>query len=113
MEKRIQLLTAIGFPPAQAKALDFVLDQYEQPFTQRDVDRGADIPQPAVSLALADFMNRKWIKSNETITHEKGRPHKEYLLAISKTLLYKDISRQVRGEIGSLEKALDELKEVL
>lgn len=49
--------------------------------TSRDIERGTDLRQPEVSLAMSLLMEKGWISTREIRTENKGRPVKMYSLS--------------------------------
>lgn len=75
----VNLLTEVGTKRNVAKVLVFLSNISEA--TSRAIERGTDLRQPEVSLALRYLMDRDWITSSESKTKGKGRPIKIYELA--------------------------------
>jgi predicted transcriptional regulator len=49
--------------------------------TSRAIERGTDLRQPEVSIAMRYLMEHAWITSRESKAESKGRPVKIYELA--------------------------------
>jgi predicted transcriptional regulator len=73
------LLIEIGTRKNIAKILVFLAKTPEA--TSRAVERGADLRQPDVSIAMRYLMDQGWIRCRESLPECKGRPIKTYGLA--------------------------------
>jgi predicted transcriptional regulator len=73
------LLIEIGTKRNVAKVLVFLANTPEA--TSRAIERGTDLRQPEVSIAMRYLMEQKWITNRESKAENKGRPVKIYELA--------------------------------
>jgi predicted transcriptional regulator len=73
------LLIEIGIKRNVAKVLVFLANTPEA--TSRAIERGTDLRQPEVSIAMCYLMEQNWISSRESKAESKGRPVKIYELA--------------------------------
>lgn len=71
-EAFVNLLIGIGIPRTVSKVLVFLANTPEA--TSRDIERGADLRQPEVSIALQYLKERNWITSRLEKTESIGRP---------------------------------------
>ncbi|MCX6697309.1 MAG: ArsR family transcriptional regulator [Methanoregula sp.] len=78
-EEFVNLLIEIGIAKNIAKVLVFLSHTPEA--TSRAIERGADLRQPEVSIAMQHLMEQGWIRSRESSAETKGRPMKIYELA--------------------------------
>jgi predicted transcriptional regulator len=78
-EEFANLLIEIGTKRNVAKVLVFLANTPEA--TSRGIERGTDLRQPEVSIAMRYLMEQGWIKSRESKAESKGRPVKIYELA--------------------------------
>ena len=78
-EEFVNLLIAIGITKNIAKVLVFLANTPET--TSRAIERGVDMRQPEVSIAMKSLIDRGWIRSRESSAESKGRPMKIYELA--------------------------------
>ncbi|MGA7628243.1 MAG: ArsR family transcriptional regulator, partial [Methanoregula sp.] len=101
-EEFSNLLVEIGTKKHIAKVLVFLTNIPEA--TSRDIERGTDLRQPEVSLAMQYLMDRNWIVSHEIKHESKGRPVKIYELATP----ISDIMDSLEKEME--KKANDQLK---
>jgi predicted transcriptional regulator len=78
-EEFVNLLIEIGLRRTVAKVLVFLANVEEA--TSRDIERGTDLRQPEVSIAMNYMYERDWLKSRESKAMSKGRPVKIYTLS--------------------------------
>lgn len=71
-ESFVDLLIGIGIPRTVSKVLVFLANTPEA--TSRDIERGADLRQPEVSIALQYLKERDWIVTRLEKTETIGRP---------------------------------------
>jgi predicted transcriptional regulator len=73
------LLIKIGTKKNIAKVLVFLAKTPEA--TSRAIERGTDMRQPEISMAMKYLMDQGWVRSRESSGESKGRPIKIYELA--------------------------------
>jgi len=73
-EEFANILIGIGTNKNVAKVLVFLANVPET--TSCEIERGADLRQPEVSLALQHMIEKDWIISRESTAERKGRPIK-------------------------------------
>jgi predicted transcriptional regulator len=78
-EEFANLLIEIGTKKNIAKMLVFLAGTPEA--TSPAIERGTDMRQPEISMAMKYLTNQGWIKSRESPSEHKGRPMKVYELA--------------------------------
>jgi len=78
-EEMADLLVHIGLKKNVAKVLIYLAHTHEA--TSRDIERGTDLRQPEVSIAMASLIDQKWVENRETKAENKGRPVKIYRLS--------------------------------
>jgi len=78
-EEFANLLIEIGTKRNVAKVLVFLANTPEA--TSRAIERGTDLRQPEVSIAMRYLQEQSWISSRESKAESKGRPVKIYELA--------------------------------
>lgn len=71
-EEFSRTLIAIGVPRTVAKVLVFLANTPEA--TSRDIERGADLRQPEVSIAMQYLKDKDWITSRMAKNESIGRP---------------------------------------
>ena len=78
-EEFANLLIKIGIKKNIARILVYLANIPEA--TSHDIERGTDMRQPEVSIAMRYLMDKGWIRSRESSADSKGRPIKIYELA--------------------------------
>lgn len=95
-EEFIDLLIRVGTRRNIATALVFMANADE--VSSRQIERGTDLRQPEVSLAMRYLIDRDWVISRENETPCKGRPLKIFKLAKPITEIVKSIEDEKRHE---------------
>jgi predicted transcriptional regulator len=90
-EEFSNILIAVGLPRIVAKVLVFLANAPEA--SSRDIERGADLRQPEVSLAMQYLQEQGWIASRLEKTDAIGRPQNLFSL-----------SRPIAEIIGQIQK---------
>jgi predicted transcriptional regulator len=98
-EEFINLLIEIGTKRTIAKALVFLANIKEA--TSRDIERGTDLRQPEVSIAIKYLEEQGWIKSWKTPSDKKGRPVWNYALAVPVPDIMTTIEKQKKTEANN------------
>jgi len=95
-EEFVNLLTGTGIKKNVARVLVFLASTTEA--TSRAIERGTDLRQPEVSLAMGYLMKQGWGESRECQTEGIGRPVKIYRLAKPITEIMDSIERNKEEE---------------
>jgi len=95
-EEFANLLMDIGTKRNVAKVLVYLINTKEA--TSRAIERGIDLRQPEVSLAIKYMAGQGWVTSNEIPSDKKGRPNKKYTLAIPVKDIMASIEKNTRDE---------------
>lgn len=90
-EEFSSILVSIGLPRIVARVLVFLANAAEA--SSRDIERGADLRQPEVSLAMQYLQEQGWIASRLEKTDAIGRPQNLFRL-----------SRPIAEIIGQIQK---------
>ena len=102
----VDLLIAVGTRRNVAHVLVFLANTPEA--TSRDIERGTDLRQPEVSLAMNYLIEKKWVTSSENRSAHKGRPTKVY--SLSRTIsaimdiLEKEQKEKAKKDLATLQK---------
>ena len=91
-EEFVSLLVRIGIKQTVARTL--VLLARLKTATSRDIEHGADLRQPEVSVAMKYLEGKGWIVCKETISSNKGRPIKVWTLNVPVRKILDTISRE-------------------
>ncbi|MDI6867284.1 MarR family transcriptional regulator [Methanoculleus sp.] len=78
-EEVAELLMDIGIKRNVARVLVFLTNNAEA--TSREIERGTDLRQPEVSIAMRYLKECDWIDVRESRSESKGRPVKIYNLS--------------------------------
>ncbi len=93
----VNLLIGIGVPRTVAKVLVFLANTPET--TSRDIERGADLRQPEVSIAMQYLKEQGWITSRLVRTESIGRPQNVVSLSRPIAEIIYRIQTEKEGEI--------------
>ncbi|OPY35648.1 MAG: hypothetical protein A4E34_00649 [Methanoregula sp. PtaU1.Bin006] len=96
-EEFVNLLIEIGMRRTVAKVLVFLANVDEA--TSRDIERGTDLRQPEVSIAMNYMFERDWLKNRESKAMSKGRPVKIYSLSKPVDKIFDSIEREKNQEV--------------
>jgi predicted transcriptional regulator len=100
-EKIAEALISLGMNKNVAMALTFL--QNMNAATSMDIERGVNLRQPEVSIAVKQLKEKNWITEREERKIGKGRPIKVFSLKVG----FNDIVNQLEKQH---EKALDEAR---
>lgn len=102
----VNLLIDIGTRKNVAQVLVFLANVPEA--TSRDIERGTDLRQPEVSLAMHYLIGQDWIRIRENKAEGKGRPVKIYSLSkpIDRIMnsIEKDKKEQAKKQLARVQK---------
>ena len=96
-EEFVKLLIEIGMRRTVAKVLVFLANVKEA--TSRDIERGTDLRQPEVSIAMNYMFEQNWLKNRESKAMSKGRPVKIYELALPMPKILDSIEKEKNQEV--------------
>jgi predicted transcriptional regulator len=94
-EEFTNLIIEIGTKKNVAKVLVFLARTPQA--TSRTIERGTDMRQPEVSIAMKYLIDQGWIKSRESPSENKGRPIKVYELAKPIPVIMDSIGNEKRN----------------
>jgi len=95
-EELAELLIGIGIKRNVSKVLVYLANTDEA--TSRDIERGTDLRQPEVSIAMRYLKECNWIETRESKSESKGRPVKIYTLARPITDIMDTIEKEKKKE---------------
>jgi predicted transcriptional regulator len=105
----VALLNSVGITKNIAKALIMINNAKEA--TSREIELGASLRQPDVSIATKEMLRLGWISVTETKTDEsKGRPKKIYTLVKSITDIVNDLEMTAATKLADTTATLNRLK---
>jgi predicted transcriptional regulator len=98
-EELASLLTDVGMKRNVAKVLVYLANTEKA--TSREIERGTDLRQPEVSIAMRTLGEKGWIVNVESKAECKGRPVKIYSLSKSIGEIIDIIESDKKTEIQS------------
>ena len=110
-EEFANLLIEIGTKKNVAKVLVFLANIPEA--TSRAIERGTDLRQPEVSIAMRFLMDQGWISSRESKAESKGRPVKIYELAKPITDIMDSIEKEKKKEATNQLAMIQKLRDYI
>ena len=110
-EKIIDLFTELGMPRNLSKTLLYISQVDE--CRSAEVEQGADLRQPEVSIAMQELMKRGWIHKRNLKKEGKGRPVHIYKCKKSLNDIIKTFEKEKLQEIESIKKDMTELKNLV
>ena len=109
--KTVQLFAKIGMPKNLAKTLLYVY-QTDQ-CKASDIERGAELRQPEVSVAIQELRERGWVTKQEAKKKGKGRPVHIYRCNTSLSNILDILEQEKLKDIKSVEMGISELKNII
>ena len=110
-DKAVQLFADLGMPKNLAKTLMYVCQVDE--CHSADVERGADLRQPEVSIAMQELRRRGWIKKRDLNKKGKGRPVHVYNTTMGLSKILKDIEQEKLKEFEDIKSDISQLKNII
>lgn len=110
-EEFADLLIRIGIRKNVAKVLVYLAHTTEA--TSREIERGTDLRQPEVSIAMAQMIERTWVESRENKAENKGRPVKIYRLSRPIDAIMDTIEREKREEATTQLTLIQQLRDYI
>ena len=98
-------------PRYLSKALMYVSQVDECSST--DVERGTNLRQPEVSIAMQELRRRGWVKKRDLKRKGKGRPVHMYTSTIGLSEVLKTIEQETMKELEETKNDIAELKNIL
>ena len=110
-EEFANLLIETGTKKNVAKVLVFLANIPEA--TSRVIERGTDLRQPEVSIAMHYLTDQGWIRIRESKAESKGRPVKIYELAKPITDIMDSIEKENKEKATNQLKLIKKLRDFL
>jgi len=107
-EKLVKLLTDLGMPRNLSKTLMYVCQVDE--CKSADVEQGADLRQPEVSIAINELREKGWVQKRNLKKSGKGRPIHIYKNTMSLSDIIQTFEQEKLKEIETIKDDLSELK---
>lgn len=110
-EKIIRVFSDLGMPRNLAKTLLYISNVEE--CRSSEIEHGADLRQPEVSVAMQQLQNRGWVEKRDLKKKGKGRPVHIYKLSNSIEQIVKSFEEEKTQQIQNVKKDLSELKTLI
>ena len=109
--KVVQLFADLGMPKNLAKTLMYI-SQVEE-CRSADVEQGADLRQPEVSVAMQELRRRGWAKKRDIKKKGKGRPVHLYKLTSDLPKILKSFEQEKMKEVENVKNDLGQLQNLI
>jgi len=109
--KIIKVFSDLGMPHNLAKTLMYISQVDE--CRSAEIEHGANLRQPEVSVAMQELLRRGWVKKRDLKKKGKGRPVHLYKLSSPIDKIIGSFEEQKTKEIDVIKKDLDELKNLI
>ena len=109
--KAVQLFSELGMPKNLAKTLLYISQVDE--CRSADVEQGADLRQPEVSVAMQELRRRGWAKKRDEKKKGKGRPVHLYKLTSDLPAILKSFEKEKMREVENIRTDLDQLHSLI
>ncbi|KAA0007537.1 MAG: ArsR family transcriptional regulator [Thermoplasmata archaeon] len=110
-DKVVQIFTDLGMPKNLAKTLLYISQVDE--CRSAEVERGANLRQPEVSVAMQELRKRGWATKRDVKKKGKGRPVHVYKLTTPLSQIIRELEEEKMKEVNSIRESLEELKSML
>ena len=110
-KKIINIFTELGMPRNFAKTLMYISQVDE--CRSAEIEHGANLRQPEVSVAMQQLENRGWVEKRHKKKKGKGRPVHIYKLTAPIDNIVKSFEKEKIQEIDTVKKDLTELKNLI
>jgi len=110
-DKAVKLFAELGMPKNLAKTLLYI-SQFDE-CKCADIEHGADLRQPEVSIAMQELRRRGWVKKRDLNKKGKGRPVHIYKPTTHLSEIWKAFEQEKLKEIESVKKDITELKNIV
>ncbi len=110
-EKIVNIFTELGMPKNLAKTLTYLSQVVE--CRSADVEQGANLRQPEVSVAMQELKKKGWIDKRDLKKEGKGRPIYIYKLASPLDNIIGSFEKEKLQEIEAVKRDIAELKILL
>lgn len=110
-KKIAELFVDLGMPTTLAKTLLYV-SQVDECYS-KDIERGADLRQPEVSVAMQELRKRRWVKKRDQNKKGKGRPVHVYKPTVDLSKIVETLEQKKMEEVESVKKDISALKTMI
>jgi predicted transcriptional regulator len=106
----IDTLRSLNVPKNVAAVITYLANADEA--TSREIERGTNLRQPEVSIAMRAMRQNDWVKEREVKAEGKGRPMKVYKLAVPIDNIIQHYEEETNREAAETMQAIKRLKEI-
>ena len=110
-DKVIQLFVKLGMPKNLVKTL-ICVSQFDE-CKGADIEQGANLRQPEVSIAMQELRRRGWVKKRDLKKKGKGRPVHIYTTTTDLTEIMTTFEQEKLKEVENVKKDISELKSII
>ena len=110
-DKAVKLFAELGMPKNLAKTLMYISQVPE--CKSSEVEQGADLRQPEVSVAMQEMRRRGWAKKRDLKKKGKGRPVHIYKLTKPLPQILSTFEKEKMKEVDTIKKDLTELQSLI
>ena len=110
-DKAVKLFAELGMPKNLAKTLMYI-SQVEE-CRSAEVEQGADLRQPEVSVAMQEMRRRGWAKKRDLKKKGKGRPVHIYKLTKPLPQILKNFEQDKMKEVQTIRNDLSDLQSLI
>jgi len=110
-DKAVSLFSDLGMPRNLAKTLMYISQVPE--CRSADVEQGADLRQPEVSVAMQEMRRRGWAKKRDLKKKGKGRPVHIYTLTRALPEILKNFESEKMKQVQTIKSDLSELQSLI
>ena len=110
-DKAVKLFAELGMPKNLAKTLMYI-SQVEE-CRSAEVEQGADLRQPEVSVAMQEMRRRGWAKKRDLKKKGKGRPVHIYKLTKPLPQILKNFEQDKMKEVETIRNDLSDLQSLI
>jgi predicted transcriptional regulator len=109
--KAARLFTELGMSKNLAKTLMY-LSHVDECYSD-DIEQGAHLRQPEVSLVMQELRRRKWVKKRTLKKKGKGRPRNVYKTTTHLFEILNDFEQEKLEEVEVIKGDISELKNLI
>jgi predicted transcriptional regulator len=110
-ERAVDLFTDLGMPRNLAKTLVY-LSQCDE-CRSAEVEQGADLRQPEVSVAMQELRKRGWAKKRDLKKKGKGRPVHVYKLTKTLPTILETFEQEKMRQVEDIKQNLEDLQDLI
>ncbi len=107
-EQIVHVFTDLGMPKNLAKTLMYI--SHVDECRSAEIERGANLRQPEVSIAMQHLQDKGWIEKRELKKKGKGRPVHLYSLKAPLPTIIKNFEQEKLREVEAVKRDLSSLK---